>query len=193
MGSAINYPRHFAFLVIAVAVLLVVEPTSFTPWPDRFTFFFALFGALHATALVMALRAGPIWRRLTFIPITAVLSAIVPYLGLAVPRALGLDGGFSLVGAMTVGSAAGACAYWMLVRAFWIPTLEASDWVRTLAFCVAATPLGMMLATVLSGFGAHHSVLGDIVPTALWWFAFSYSLWRSERPAMAANNRWRGP
>ncbi len=191
--GALNYPRHFVYLGIALVALMVVQPLSFTTWPDRFTFFFALFGALHATALVMALRAGPLWRQITFVPITAALSGSVPYVGLALPRALGLDGGFVLIAAMVLGSAVGASAYWLLVRAFWFPNVDVPDGAKAVSLCVAATLLGIMLATALSGFGARHSLVGDVIPTVLWWNAFSYSLWKSERPTMAANNRWRGP
>ena len=191
--SPINYSRHFAYLAIAVVALVLVESSSLTLWLDRFRSSYALFGALHALALVAALRAGSIGRRIIFVVVTGALSASVPYAGIALPSALGLDGGFAFFGAFAFGSAIGALGYWMLVRAFWLPNMDLSDALFSVSLCVGATALGLFLSAVLSGFGAHHSALTDAPLTVLWWYAFSYSLWKSQGSAMAANNRWRGP
>jgi hypothetical protein len=191
--GAINYPRHFAYLAVAAVALIfmLVEPLPFTQSPDnRFTFFFALFGTLHALALVTALRAGPLWRRGIFVAITAALSGCIPFAGIELSRVLGLE---SLVAAMGLASAVGASAYWLLVRTFWFPSVNFPGGLFAVSLCVGATLSGLLLATVLSGFGANNLPAGDVIPTVLWWGAFSYSLWESEKPTVAANNRSRGP
>ena len=190
--SAINYPRHFALLAVAAVALFFIEPLSFPPWLARFTFFFTLFGALHAVALVAALRAGALWRRAAFVVVTSALSGVVPYAGIALARLVSLDA-VALIAAMAFGSLVGASGYWLLVRTFWFSKLNSRDGAIAVSLCVGATVSGFVLAVVLSGFGSHNSVVTDLLPTVFWWYAFSYSLWRSERPGTAANNRWRGP
>jgi hypothetical protein len=187
--TIIRYPRHFACLAVAALALINVVPLSVPSWLDRFTFFSALDGLLHAGAVVLALNVAASWiKRLTFAAITAVLSGGVPYFGLAFERPLGLDGTAAFLAAFAIGSAGGAAAYWLLVRVFWIRSLTAASLMRTIAFCVGATLVSFAMAVLVSGFGRTPSVVGDVLPTVCWWLAFSYSLYLSERAGMTANN-----
>jgi len=61
--AVLNYPRHFVLLVGASAVL-ALGLTVQSPWapvPDRLFVLFGLSGALHAVAVVLALRAAASW------------------------------------------------------------------------------------------------------------------------------------
>ncbi len=74
------YPRHF-LLLLCLSVLLAVMPRPHTP--RDLNSFFALYGALHASALSLTLRARqPIWQKCLFVAIAAGLSVISVRVGI---------------------------------------------------------------------------------------------------------------
>jgi hypothetical protein len=180
--TAIAYPRHFAFLALAAALLVADLPVLLPLWVDRFLFFPMLYGMLHATAVVSALNAGGMWlKRVLFVILAAGLSGVVPYFGLYSAKLLGLSDSAAYFGAFALGSAGGAASYWFLIRFFWIPGLLLRSVAHTVLICVAATLISLLLAVLLTGFGRSDSLVADVLPTVAWWLAFSLSLWLAER------------
>ena len=191
--KVIRYTVHFAYLAVAATILIIVAPLSTPVWVDRFTFYFALDGLLHAVALVLALNVrGAYLRRFSFAVITAVVSAGVPIFGLSLSRLTGLDGTPALLSALAMGSAGGASVYWALVRLFWIRGLTASSLFRTVGLCVGATIISFTLAVVVTQRGKSPSTFADAIPTIGWWIAFSLSLYFAERSGATANQRLGG-
>ena len=170
------YRRHFGYLFVA-AIVLAVAPDAIPAWLDRFLTINALYGLLHAIAVVLALNLVDKWpKRMSFVAMTAVLSATVPLFAIYSTNLLGVNDA-SFIAAFAIGSAAGAASYWLLVRAFWMSELSASSLLLTIFLCVAATMLSLVGSTLLSGFGARDSAVAGLLPTISWWVAFSSSLW----------------
>jgi hypothetical protein len=133
---------------------------------------FALYGLLHALALVLALRARQaIWRRCLFIVIAASLSVMTLRFGLfgrqlsgAPPGIVGL---YSLLG---LAAAIGAVAYGILIRLFGMYALTAAS--------LAAIAVGCVLAAFVALFTvSHFHFFGPWWLAVLWWYAFSGALW----------------
>ncbi len=143
-------------------------------------------GALHAAAVVVSLRdrkaLHPV-KALSFIVLAAVWSAATPFLGLWSAMLLSFvekfvpDGSFTFYFMMACGSAIGSAGYWLLVRFFWLKSLRLIDLLRTMALCVAATLLSVVALGLLK-LNGEFIVVGL---TVAWWFAFSLSLYWSER------------
>ncbi|HVA16477.1 MAG TPA: hypothetical protein VMV59_02060 [Candidatus Dormibacteraeota bacterium] len=194
---SIRYSLHFPLLIVATLVFWLAKDINFPVRISNFDFFqFGLMGVLHATALVVSLRnrnANHPIIALCFITLAAVWSAVTPVLGLWgsivwtpilwTPLAGVFRGGhFGPVLIFLTGSAIGAAGYWLLVRLFWMKSLRRVDCLRTVALCVAATLLSSVVLEVLPQ-SLDRTVNGDIsslVLTAVWWFAFSISLYWSE-------------
>jgi hypothetical protein len=191
--TVIDYRRHFAYLALAAGALFLAH-AAFRKLALGFAAFapvFALNGLLHASALVLALNSfAPIFKRVGFIGITAAISAAVPYSGLYLAQILGLDGFFA---AISLGSAVGATAYWLLVRAFWLRDLSRNSLALTAAICVAASLASFVGAGAVTGFGKSPFWIADALPTIGWWLAFSFSLYLAEGGAMTANQRLERP
>ena len=189
----IDFRRHFLWLGgAALAWLVIIRLRS--PWAvDRALFLFGASGALHATAIVLALRARPSWiARLAFIALAAAVSIGAYLVGLAAPGVLGFHGVETIFAAFGVVSAVGAAAYWLLVRVSWLPDLPAWSVLSTVGACVLSTAVAMLvLATAV--YLSQHTVVPalwwfasaavklsqDTLVPVLWWFAFSASLaWR---------------
>lgn len=161
------YPLHFSLLacfgvlLIAMAQLHIETGLSLS---------FALYGALHAAALVIALRAHhPIWRKCSFIVAAAALSTMTLQLGIIAGQLLGTGRGNA---AFVLGlcGATGAAAYGALIHLSGIYELTP----RSLAvLCV-----NCMLAACAAFFTLvrFHS-LGRWWLAVLWWYAFSGGLW----------------
>lgn len=115
--------------------------------------------------------------------------ALTPILPIVVPPVLRLLPFLKSIGDSTPGdsvrfllvvtgaSAFGASGYWFLVRWFWLKPLKFVDLVRTITLCVIATSLAFVIPAVL--ISINRDVAGYL-PTVLWWFAFSGSLYWSE-------------
>jgi hypothetical protein len=82
------------------------------------------------------------------------------------------------------GSAIGSSGYWLLVRLFWLKSLRYADWLRTVLVCAAAT---LLSAIALGGLNPNADFFGLIL-TAMWWFAFSLSLYWSKTSGSPISN-----
>jgi hypothetical protein len=141
---------------------------------------FALYGALHATALTLSVVAGARpsrGRRLLFVAGAAILALATARLGIFGLRAEGAIGGSSGPAAILAACAGlGALAYGALIRAVLKNRAEAArrpkmkPLIGTSLACAAAT-----LVSFAASRGLHASgVLWLVTP---WWFAFSGGLW----------------
>jgi hypothetical protein len=83
------------------------------------------------------------------------------------------------------GSAIGASGYWLLVRMFWLKSLRGADWLRTVALCVTATLLALHALQMFDGYVRGVAKLNadtmSPILTVAWWFAFSISLYLSDK------------
>lgn len=169
----INYPRHF--LVLAGFGALVAAISGLHLSTDLFASF-ALYGALHSTALVVALRARrSIWKMCLFIALAAALSAITLRAGIfAGQLSAALARNIAPYAVLGLSAAAGAAAYGILIRLFGIYELSPSS--------LTVVAFGCMLATWAALFAlAHIHALGPWWLAVLWWHAFSGGLWYFDR------------
>jgi hypothetical protein len=187
--SGIKYRVHFTFLLFAAALLYFAFNNSrlsaaVAGWrPDAY---FGSVGLLHATALVLALRVNtPFIRRMVFVLMATVLSIAAPVVGPAIVAVIGLQNEVGFFSALAAASAVGACAYWMLVRTFWLGNLVVVSLIRTVCFCVVATLASFLVAGIVTGQGSRQVPITDDLPTIFWWVAFSFSLFLADRPQLA--------
>jgi hypothetical protein len=167
--SALRYPLHFALLaccgvlLIALTRLHLATPLSFS---------FALYGALHAAALIAALRARhPIWRKCLFIAAAAALSAATFRCGIIAGQLLGASrGNAALYAVPGLSAATGAAAYGVLIHLSGIYGLTARSLAVICVTCMLATCAAFFTLT------RFHS-LGRWWLAVLWWYAFSGGLW----------------
>ncbi len=168
----LHYSRHFALLACIAAGILAVR------W--RFALgaaaWFALYGALHAAALVASARdRQPWWRWSLFVALAAGLAMSVAGIGLYgmrfVGKLPGVAGGAALLG---IASLLGALTYGILIRRFRFAEFPPRALAATSAAC-ALTTLAV-LRTV-----GHPPVTGALWVTIAWWFTFSAGLWYHER------------
>lgn len=172
----LHYPRHFAVLAAAAVVFFL---------PSRWGFFnaallptFAISGALHALAVVVALRAPfTLLRKSAFVILAAVLSGLTLYVGILSLALLGvLPANARLYMTLGVCSAAGAMTYGSLMRLYWLPKLS-SRFILAIAACCT-------LATLLAFLARHFfPFLAGWWLAAAWWFAFSGGLWHFDTRA----------
>jgi len=163
------YPRHF-LLLICLSVLLAVIPRPHAP--SDLNASFALYGALHASALALTLRARqPIWQKCLFVAIAAGLSVITLRVGIAGRHLSGtLPGNAGIYIALGFSAVTGALTYGILVRLFWISAMTPGS--------LAVISLTCLLATFIAPFtGSHIHALGPWWLAVLWWHAFSGALW----------------
>ena len=155
-------------------------------WPSLgFFASFAVYGALHATALALALRIRPpIWRRGLFIVLAAGLSAMTLRVGVfagGLSATLGSGAPYAVFG---FSATAGAVAYGILIRRIGIFELTSRE--------LALISLGCALAADLAYFSlARWPALGRGWLVILWWFAFSGGLWYCDRRRRAVIDRSR--
>jgi hypothetical protein len=203
MATVIAYRRHFLMLIVAVVALQFIGKALDQLLAGEFRVFALLgvAGALHAGAIVLSLKRRPnIVRSACFVALAACFNygaffsgftsfALFPFVP-AIARLLPnfLDKGDSSAGDsvkvllfVAAGSAFGALAYWLIVRAFWVKGLRRRDLLRTLAFCVTASLLVFIVWGALGSTAVDFNSIRDLLPTVMWWFAFSASLWLSER------------
>jgi hypothetical protein len=198
--TEITYTRQCTILIAAALILpLFSAAIDWAPAGDaRFFGFFALIGAIHATSTVLSLRhRATLARGTAFVALAAFLSLVTPFLGFVVtpvlpfvvPLVLRLLPFLKAIGDSTAGdsvrflfivtgaSACGASGYWLLVRWFWLEPLRFVDFFRTVTLCVVATSLAFVIPGVLTSMNRE---VAGYLPTVLWWFAFSGSLYWSE-------------
>lgn len=201
----IAYRRHFLTLSLAV-VLLYLSGKALDRIPVgeiRDLAILGLPGALHAGSVLLSLRRTPnVARSAFFVALAACFNFGAIFSGLIalplfplVPVIVRLVPQLRDIGDSTPGdsarvlfyviaaSACGSLAYWLAVRAFWMKQLRYRDLFRTLTLCVIATILAFIGLAVLGSSPAYFEstrTVRDILPTVMWWFAFSASLWWTE-------------
>jgi hypothetical protein len=165
-----HYGRHFSLLAVAALILLLLS--RWAVFSEPFLPTFAINGALHASALVLALRApDALWRKCAFIAIASGFSVLALYIGiLALELFAVLPSNERLYLALGLCAASGAITYGSLVRIFWIRKFSSRAILAIAASCVAAVLIGFFART-------HFQFLGDWWLAAVWWSAFSGGLW----------------
>jgi hypothetical protein len=163
------YPRHFLLLTGLGVWLAVITRLHLLSHLDAS---FAVYGAFHASALVLSLRsAGPMARRCGFIAVAAGLCVLTLHIGMLALHCLGgLSGSSGLYAALGLSAAAGAVTYGMSIRLFGFYKLTLGALALIAVGCVFATYAAFMtLANV-------HSP-GRWLLAVAWWYAFSGGLW----------------
>jgi hypothetical protein len=163
------YPRHFLLLACFSVLSGVMARLRISM--DLFASF-AMYGALHATALVLALRARqPLWRCGLFIALAAGLSVMTLRVGLFTAQRSGaIPANIALYAVFGFSAMAGAVAYAILIRLIGIFELTLRELALISCGCaVAADVAYVILAQIPS--------LGRWWLAVLWWFAFSSGLW----------------
>jgi hypothetical protein len=165
-----HYARHFAVLAAAAIVLFLLSHWDLLS--DSLIASFAINGALHACAVVFALRAPQSnLRKCAFIAIAAALSVFTLYVGI-----IGLvlfavvPGNERLYITLGLCSIVGAITYGSLLRIFWLRQFSSRFILAMALLCLLATTLAFFVR-------AYADFLGGWWLTAVWWFAFSGGLW----------------
>ena len=165
-----NYARHFSLLAAATVVLFLLQYWDLLH--DSLLATFAVYGALHALSLSLALRAPQKnLRKLAFIAVAAALSVFTMYVGI-----IGLElfavvpGNERIYMVLGLCSLSGAVTYGSLVRIFWIRKFSPRLILGLALLCLLATSLAFFAK-------AYSAALGGWWLTAVWWFAFSAGLW----------------
>jgi hypothetical protein len=168
----LHYARHFSLLACFSILLGVVARLRLSM---DLVASFALYGALHATALALALRARqPFWRCVLFIALAAGLSAMTFRAGLFAAQRSGPLGNIALYAVFGLSAMAGAVTYGILIRRVGIFELT----LRELALISCGCTLAADIAYVTL---AQAPSLGRSWLAVLWWFAFSGGLWYCDR------------
>jgi hypothetical protein len=167
------YARHFALLAgFSVVVAVMTRLHLLTD----LSVCFALYGALHASALVLAIRTSQShWRRCLFVAIAAALSVMALRIGLLGGHLAGtLPGNAVLYVVLGFSAVIGALAYGVLIRLFGLVELTVGG--------LALIAVGCMMAAFVALFTlAHSHSLGRWWLAVLWWYAFSSGLWFCDR------------
>jgi acyl-CoA synthetase (AMP-forming)/AMP-acid ligase II len=163
------YSRHFLILT-GFGVLVAWMSKSSLPY--NLYSAFALYGTLHAAAMVLSLNPRRLTsRRCLFIAAAAALSVATVAVGMLgrqvaalLPETLGR---YSL---LAVSAAAGAVAYGIAIRLFGILALAPR--------AIAKISLGCMLAAAAALLTIRATgLVGPWWIAVLWWYAFSLGLW----------------
>jgi hypothetical protein len=168
------YPRHF-LLLTAFAVML--GTMSRLHLSSDLSVSFAMYGALHASALVLSLRAHhPFWRRCWFIVIAAALSVMTLRIGIfATQLSEALAGNVGRHTVLGLSAATGAVTYGIAIQAVGFYKLTAGLLAIIAIGCVSAALLGLFTL-------GYVQFLGQSWLAILWWYAFSGGLWYSDQP-----------
>ena len=170
----LDYPRHFLLLgggAVALAVMTLL-PSIFS---GRLFVLFGVAGALHATAVVLALRSRPSWpARLAFVAAAAAASIVALLGAFALAGLVKLAAAAVVFLTLALTSAFGAVLYWLLLRGWWAPFLSSRSLLVTVAACVAATLVAALASSLLP-------LPRDLLLPVLWWLAFSGALRVADR------------
>ena len=144
--------------------------------------FGALCGALHAVALVLAVRVRQaIWRDSLFIVIAAALCVMTFRLGVIERRAT-LPGNIGLYSVLGLSAVIGAVSYGALIRLTGMCALTIREIAAIAVGCMFAAFAGLLTLS-------HFHFLGSWWLAALWWFTFSGGLWYFDHWHGAADQR----
>lgn len=165
--------RHFACLT---CFSVLAGLAAHLPLASNVPLSFALYGGLHALALVVSLRAPqPPWRMALFVGVAAALSVLTLRAGLIALRLTGgLPENLRLYAALGFAAMMGALAYGILIRQLKMYPLPPSALALISLGCVAAAYVGLFTL-------AHGHALGRWWLAVLWWYAFSTGLWYFDR------------
>jgi hypothetical protein len=168
-GEHLYYQRHFILLGCGITMLAAISLLNL--YGDAF-FAFAINGALHASVLIASLRAADtLVRKCLFVAISAVLSIFALYVGIVALVLLAvLPDNARLPAVLAICAASGAVTYGSLVRIFWIRNLRPRS--------ILAMAMVCMLVILPAYFAKIYFQLpGMWWLVAIWWLAFSCSLW----------------
>jgi hypothetical protein len=174
----LNYSRHFSLLTAFAALTCVLSRISF---PASLSVAFALYGALHATALLLGFRVPPpLGRSVPFIVTGAVLSAMMFHLGvLGTHLSARMPAGIGPYIVLGFASVAGSLCYGISIRLFRLYGLTAT--------ALSVIALGCALACCVALFTLPlFPFLGPWWLAIVWWYAFSGGLWLIDRRQEAA-------
>lgn len=182
--TVIDYRLHFRVLGVSAALLCALVASLAQSSLGSFTGFFGVIGAIHSTALVLALRRPASWgRRLLFIGIAITLSIAAPLVGFSSARVMRVPQFWSFHAAIFLASAFGAAAYWIVVRWMWLPRLAHESAFTTSGLCAVGSVCAFQICAILTGYGSRSSLLADMIPTVVWWSVFSATIFFAERSA----------
>jgi hypothetical protein len=172
-SKALFYPRHFLLLACFSMLIGVMSQLHLT---GNLSGAFALYGALHAVALVLAVRSRQeVWRKCLFVGFAAALCVMTFHFGsIAREQSAALPGKVGLYSPLGLSAFIGAASYGSLIRLSGIYALTIAE--------VAAIAAGCVFAAYFSLFTASHfHFLGSWWLAVLWWFTFSVGLWYFDR------------
>jgi hypothetical protein len=173
------YARHFLFLTCFSVLLIIITQLSIL---SDLTASFALYGALHALALVITVRAQhPLWRKCLFIAIAAILSVLTLRVGIFAGQWSGtLAGNPVLYAVPAMCAVIGAVSYGILMRLLGVYELTQNS--------LAILSIGCALAAYVAFVTlAHAHFLGRWWLAVLWWYACSGGLLYCDRRQNARN------
>jgi len=178
----LNYTRHFILLLAAAIGLAAAGPITTvlaqagSSSAAAMATEFAIYGSVHALALVLSLKARPsLGRRIAFVAVAAALSLATASSSLSLLRETGgLDRALPI---LIAAAALAALAYAYTIRRLLESSLAPRTAVLTSAACAA-------LVALAYPFLRHHPTgLALAIP---WWLGFSGALWlRDARRAPA--------
>ena len=173
-----NYSRHFSLLTAFAALTCVLSRISF---PASLSPAFALYGGLHATALLLSFRTPPaLGRGIPFIVTAAVLSAMTFPLGiLGTHLSARMPEGVGPYVVLGCASVSGALTYGLAIRMFGLYRLAAAPLSMISLVCVSVSCVALYTLT-------RFPFLGPWWLAVLWWYAFSGGLWFCDRRREAA-------
>jgi hypothetical protein len=181
------YTRHFGVLGAATVVLFLLGHWSLIS--DSLIVSFAISGALHACALVLALRSPQsLLRKICFVALAAALSVFTMYIGITglVLFAV-VPGNQRLYAVLGLCSLSGAITYGSLIRMFWVRNLSSRLVLGMALLCVPAISLGFLAKL-------HADFLGGWWLAAVWWFTLSGSLrFFDTRPNALSRSKYNRP
>ncbi len=167
----LNYKRHFLLLAGVASASSVTSGWTRALGPIGSG---AVYGALHAAALVLTLRSAPaLWLRGVFVLVAALQSAVAVSLALAVGRVSSvLLGSEHPALLLAVCAGIGALGYAMFIRAAFQITLSPAAVSSIALGCVASDLVVLSARLYLHG--------GVVWFAIVWWFALSLGLWCQE-------------
>jgi hypothetical protein len=178
-SKVLVYPRHFLLLVCSSVLMYVLSRLHLT---GNLSVFFALCGALHAVALVLAVRVRQaIWKKCLFIVMAAALCVMTFEIG-TLGRQLTLPGNIGLYSLLGLSAVIGAASYGTLIRLSGMYALTVRELAAIAMGCMFAAFAGLITVS-------HFHFLGSWWLAALWWFTFSGGLWYFDQRHNAADRR----